>query len=43
MANISWGSSKFQKLKFDGICFTDEGPIDKGNSIWGEKSLKVDI
>jgi hypothetical protein len=31
---IGWGSSKLQRLKFNSIVFTDEGPIDKENSIW---------
>jgi len=34
---IGWESSKIQRLKFDSIVFTDEGSIDKENSIWERK------
>jgi len=28
---------KCKRLKFDGIFFTGESPVDKENSIWGRK------
>ena len=32
---------KNQKLIFDSISLTDEGPDDKENSIWGKKNAKI--
>jgi len=34
---------KIQKLKFNGIFFIDEGPIDKKQIQFGEENPKLDV